>query len=435
MRYILAVASLLIFFNGCSQNKILQEPPTQNSVHYLTSFDTLKPDAIKAPDINSSAFEQHYFAPWHYHSAPKTLSDILWPYRSYTKGITYGSTLQILDTSYFDRLKIESNFTAFDSIRAPALSLKFSHLRNFPTHHPVFRDPKRAGEGFPFDYNQNSGIHANEPLYISHYSQSKEWVYVFTAYASGWLPSRSVALILPQHKQLWEHAKQVHILKDTIALYDKKSDFVLKARIGMLLPLVKESASSYTLLAAVAGENNYASFSQVIVDKRDATIAPLPFDKASLRTIGDQLINQNYGWGGLYEDRDCSSMLRDYFSIFGIWLPRNSFQQSLIGKVVSIKDMNTTQKIQTITQKAIPFQTLLYKPGHIMLYLGVYDGKILIFHDTWGIKTLSDGVEGRYIIGKSIISTLNLGSKLSDYDPHNNLLKKLESFNIVSATP
>jgi len=435
MRYILAVASLLILFSGCSQKKILQEASAQHSVHYLTSFDTLEPDAIQAPDINSSAFEHEYFAPWHYRLAPQTLSDIMWPYRSYTKGITYGATLQILDSSYFDRLKTESNFAAFDSIRASALSLQFSHLRNFPTQYPVFRDPRRAGEGFPFDYNQNSGVHANEPLYISHYSQSRAWVYVFTAYASGWLPSRSVALISAQHKRLWEHAKQVRILKDAIALHDKMSDFVIKGRIGMLLPLVKEETSSYTLLAAVAGENNYASFAKVIINKSDATTQPLLFDTVTLSTIGNQLINQNYGWGGLYEDRDCSSMLRDYFSVFGIWLPRNSFQQSHVGKVISIKDMNTTQKIQMITKKAIPFQTLLYKPGHIMLYLGVYDGKILIFHDTWGIKTLSDGVEGRYIIGKSIISTLNLGSKLADYDPSNNLLKKLESFNIVSVTP
>lgn len=412
---------------------MLQESSAQDSIKYLTSFDTLNINAIKTPDLNNSAFEHEYFIPWHYMQAPKTLFDILWPYRSYAKGVTYGSNLQALDMSYFESLKTESNFEAFDSIRASALTLKFSHLRNFPTHHPLFRDPQIAGEGFPFDYNQNSAVHANEPLYISHYSQTKEWVYVFTSYASGWLPSISIALISKKHKQLWEHAQQVRILNDAIALYDEENRFVLNARIGMLLPLIKERSSSYKLLAAVATQSGFASFAQVTVDKENATDRPLVFNTTTVKAIGNQLINQNYGWGGLYEDRDCSSMLRDYFSVFGIWLPRNSFQQSLVGKVVSLKDMNATQKIQKIQEEGIAFQTLLYKPGHIMLYLGIYEGEILIFHDTWGIKTLSDGAEGRYVIGKSIISTLNLGSELSDYDPSNNLLKKIESFNIISA--
>jgi cell wall-associated NlpC family hydrolase len=425
MYYILTVMIVLVFFNGCSQK----------SIFYSTNFDTIKIEKVSTPDLNTSRFEKKYFEPWHYAQAPKKRSDIMWPYRSYTKGVTFGSNLQALDTNYFDTLKMESNFEAFDSIGASALTLQFSHLKNFPTHHPIFRDPQIAGEGFPFDYNQNSAIHANEPLYISHYSKTKAWVYVFTSYASGWLPSTSITMISNKHKELWEHAQQVRIIKDSIALYDTHNNFVLNARIGMLLPLIKEKSSSYKLLLAVAGGDLSTAFREVTVDKENATDTPLTFNATTVKTIGNQLINQNYGWGGLYEDRDCSSMLRDYFSVFGIWLPRNSFQQSLVGKVVSIKHMSEAQKIQKIKEEGVPFQTLLYKPGHIMLYLGVQEGEIFVFHNTWGIKTLYDGVEGRYIIGKSIISTLNLGSELIDYDSSNNLLEKLESFNIVSATP
>lgn len=432
MYYVLGLLSLLFVLNGCSQKTVVQDNLIDDAkVNYFDSFDALTFENTLHVDVNLSAFEAEYFKPWHFENAPHKLSKIMWPYHSYTKGRTYGSNLLLLDTSYYDALKEESNFDTFDSKQRFALTLGFSHLRNFPTHRPVFRDPAKAGEGFPFDYNQNSAIHANEPIYVSHFSQTKQWVYVFTSYASGWLPSHSIVFISNKHKKLWEHAKQIHIIKDDVSLKNQNDAFILKGRVGMILPLISETKSDYKVLVAVSNQ----SFEEVIIDKNSAVKRALAFNTTNALALGNALINQNYGWGGLYEDRDCSSMLRDYFSVFGVWLPRNSFQQSLVGKVISIKNMSDAQKIDRIKKDGVAFQTLLYKRGHIMLYLGEYDGEIMIFHNTWGVKTLSEGKEGRYIIGKSIISTLNLGSELKSYDSSANLLRNLERFNIVSVTP
>ena len=43
----------------------------------------------------------------------------------------------------------------------------------------------------------------------------------------------------------------------------------------------------------------------------------------------------------MYQERDCSSTLRDLFTPFGLWLPRNSGQQAGEGIYISLKDLKT----------------------------------------------------------------------------------------------
>jgi hypothetical protein len=106
--------------------------------------------------------------------------------------------------------------------------------------------------------------------------------------------------------------------------------------------------------------------------------------------------------------------------------------QGKVGKVISFKNMTDEEKIETIKKDAIPFETLLYKRGHIVLYVGTYDDKIVVFHNTWGIKTNKDGKEGRFIIGKPIFSTLTVGKHLKYYDDEESILTQLKSMNIVT---
>ena len=146
----------------------------------------------------------------------------------------------------------------------------------------------------------------------------------------------------------------------------------------------------------------------------------------------DDVSKTNYGWGGMYGQRDCSSTLRDMFAPFGIWLPRNSFQQSKIGKVIDLSSLTDDEKIGIIKEKAIPFQTLLYKRGHIVLYVGTINDEIIIFHNTWGIKTKEVEKEGRVVIGKTIFSTLKLGQNQKNYDKEAEILRNLRSMNIVT---
>ena len=447
----------LILLVGCSTDP---SPESSKSAQRLDSLDL--PFSLKVCDINCSIsdlehypqkispyaqsnvedrheileiqkqYEAHYFEPWHWNKPPETLESIQWPFTSYTADKMYGENLQKLPQSWFDTMYEASNFDAYGTVNLPAISLHFSHLRNFPTQKPAFMDPNQAGEGFPFDYIQNSGIHANEPLFISHYSKDGAWVYVFTSYATGWLRSYEIALIPKKYTQRWMDAQQVYLTNDTQALYNEDGNFVFYSRLGMTLPLIKEYKDHYKLLSVTQGKFNRAIYTPINIAKPMGNKGVLLLNRKNLSLIGDAVFHSHYGWGGLYEERDCSSTIRDLFAPFGIWLPRNSKQQSQIGKQISLKNLSDQEKLDLIRKEGRPFETLLYRKGHILLYLGTYDGEVMVLHNMWGIKTKYKDQTGRIIVGKTVISTLRLGEEQNYADKNNTLLKKIESMNILT---
>ncbi len=382
------------------------------------------------------AFDRNYFSVWRYKKPPERLATARWPFNVYSRGCSYGENLQLLEESWFDEMLEKANFRRFGKVSRYGMTLHFSALRNFPTHKPLFRDPNKAGEGFPFDYLQNSAVHANEPIYISHYSKDRAWVYVYTSYASGWLPSHTIAFINKKQRKKWQKAKPVYLLKEKVALTDTKGHFLFYSRVGMRLSFVKKRGL-YTYARAVApGAFNKPTFVTIRFKHRDVATKPLYLNQKNLTMITTGVMKSNYGWGGLYEERDCSSTLRDIYAPFGIWIPRNSRQQSRIGKVIKFNDLNITAKEELIKAEAIPFETFLHRKGHIMLYLGTYEDNIMILHNMWGIKTVNDNAEeGRVIVGKVVISTLDIGSEQSGYDYNSSLMPALDRMNIFTYKP
>jgi hypothetical protein len=112
------------------------------------------------------------------------------------------------------------------------------------------------------------------------------------------------------------------------------------------------------------------------------------------------------------------------FTPFGLWLPRNSASQARVGKYIPLQHLGQSQKEKLIIQKGIPYLTLLWKKGHIMLYIGAHQGKAIIFHNLWGIKTKNNGKEGREIVGKSVITTIQPGKELDNLHPQKGSLLK-----------
>ena len=68
-----------------------------------------------------------------------------------------------------------------------------------------------------------------------------------------------------------------------------------------------------------------------------------------------------------------------------------------------------------------------------MLYIGSKDGRALIFHNVWGIRTKDlAGREGRKIIGQAVITTLQPGRELRDIDSAaGSLLDNIAAMNIL----
>ena len=142
------------------------------------------------------------------------------------------------------------------------------------------------------------------------------------------------------------------------------------------------------------------------------------------------LIDQPYGWGGLYNNRDCSAMIRDIFTTFSIWLPRNSTNQAKKGGLyIDLNSLSNEEKQTFIKENAIPYLTLLWFPGHIMLYIGEKEDDALVFHNIWGLRT-KDKMK-RMIIGKAVITTLSPGDEMATIDKSFNFLSRIKGMTLL----
>jgi len=239
--------------------------------------------------------------------------------------------------------------------------------------------------------------------------------------------ARSIAIIKKKYTDEWQKAEQMFVIKEGVSVYSEDNHFLFKTRIGMMFALVDEDDESYRVLAISKYKDSKPLYVKARIDKDVLNKGNLEFNSKNITKILKEVASKNYGWGGIYGQRDCSSTLRDFYAPFGLWLPRNSYQQSKMGKVISLETLTLEQKINTIKNKAVPFRTLLYKRGHIVLYVGTYHDKVIVFQNVWGVKTLHDGTEGRFIIGRPVFSTLEIGKNLSDFDPNGSLLENLKS--------
>jgi hypothetical protein len=428
----------MVLFIGCSSNNFKYADNNQIKIYDLLNIPQDVSCFAKNIDSNSSLYDiqkeykKYYFSIWNIDKPQEDAKSVMWPFESYKMGESYGENLQLLKEDFFDSIRENSNFESYGTVNEKALTLKESDIRSFPTHRPLFKNPSLAGEGYPFDYLQNSTIHANEPIFISHYSKDREWAFIFSSYASGWLKTDAFVILKKRDIDFWQKAQQVAITKENEPIYDSEGRFLFKTKIGMMFVLVSEDENTYTILTATSFKKSQPLFINSKISKDIASKEIMKLNQENLTKIVNEVSKTNYGWGGMYKQRDCSSMLRDMFAPFGIWLPRNSYQQSKIGNVINLKNLTNKEKIEVIKEKAIPFQTLLYKKGHVVLYVGTYNNEIIVFHNIWGIKTSRDGIEGRIIIGKPIFSSLKLGKFQENYDKESEILNNLVSMNIIT---
>ncbi len=82
--------------------------------------------------------------------------------------------------------------------------------------------------------------------------------------------------------------------------------------------------------------------------------------------------------GGLNNTRDCSAFIMDIYRSFGLKLSRNTQDQGAksLGIGYDLKHIGTLEEKLEFLEE-IPAVTVLYMPGHTMLYLGKRRGRTL----------------------------------------------------------
>ena len=80
---------------------------------------------------------------------------------------------------------------------------------------------------------------------------------------------------------------------------------------------------------------------------------------------------------------DCSSFILNVYKTFGFEFPRNtSVQKDSIGNIISLEGKTIKEKLEILSNSIYP--SLLYKPGHVMLYIGRIENNYYIIHASGG---------------------------------------------------
>lgn len=358
-----------------------------------------------------------FFAPWHMERTSLSPADAFWGTRALAAKSGYAENLRPFPPQRWASLSRMQDMERFPLVAVPGIVIRNTSVRIMPTLRPFFLDPALAGEGFPFDYFQNSALWVGTPILVAHVSTDRSWYFVETAVVSGWVPVEDVGLADAAFRSGYERGKMAALMADDIALLDRQGHYFGRGHIGALFPVRRHGTDGWTLAVPARDPFGRAVMVEASVASGHAVMWPLALTSRRVAGLADAMAGQQYGWGGLFENRDCSSTMRDLFLPFGIWLPRNSSQQARHGgRMISLEGMDAEDKLQALRMHGVPFATLISLTGHIGLYLGLdAQGEPLLLHNVWGVRTKSaDGREGRAVIGGLAITTLRPGEERSD---------------------
>ena len=422
-RYLAVILGLWIFLlSGCfSSHQTIRDirELKQDHAFYL---GRLAPGALRIEPAEQERMDRHYntlfFSPWHREKPACSIEDLAVEFRKYGQNRGYGENGRKHSRQWMKKLTENARLDAYPDRGDPGITIRPTALRALPTQRPHFSAFKKGGRGYPFDNLQVSAVTVNTPVFISHVTRDGAWVFAEAGFYFGWIPAGDVALVDDGFMKGWESGRYAVVIRDKTPLYDAQGRFLFKAPLGAIFPKVRDEDGNLRILAAVSNEIRMAVPKTVSVSSKSAVPKPLELTAENMAGVANELVNEPYGWGGIHGNRDCSSMVRDLFAPFGIWLPRNSAHQARQGgRFIDLSGLASEEKEKVILAQGIPYLTLLWRPGHIMLYIGPYGDEPLVFHNMWGVSTRDLlGRRGKRIVGHAAITTLHPGRELFGYD-------------------
>lgn len=420
--------------NGASPNYIDATKTIFPIEHYGQNVDKWIPpytDKSRSPVMTAAAqnryfvkLKENYFgvneddhSPWNHHyitsliNGPVSVKNTL-DYRVKKflsdDNISYGENFRKHTLKWKEDLRDNVAITMPDSYRNSdrAIVIRETLVRVLPSSDPAFNNPGLAGEGYPFDNFQMSSIHPGAPLYVFATSKDKSWKYIVSSSVTGWVKSDDIAAVNQQFVTSWRAAANKRlgaIIKQPVSFHDGDRFFFL-ARPGTILPYQLQHSDYYLVAIPVKKDDGRAQIKWVKIGNDSFTAMPWEMTPNNISYIIKSMQGRPYGWGNFNFNNDCSAEIRNLMMPFGIFLPRHSSQQILEGRVVDLSTEDASSRINYLRKHGVPFTTLIYISGHIMLYTGntVLNGEEvpMTYQNLWGLRPKD--YDSRSIIGEAV---------------------------------
>lgn len=311
-----------------------------------------------------------------------------------------------------------------------ALTVNYTDVRLLPTD-TVFLYDKITAD---IDRLQVASLDICEPIIALHQTKDKKWTYIISFVSEGWVKTSDIAFTSVQEFNSWLNLKDFVVVtkpKADVYLNQNMTEYFDYVRMSTKLPIIK-TINNYVVCVKIPFKNNngnltfrngYMYFSAI-------NKGYLRYTQRNVLVQAFKHLNSPYSWGGYNGEQDCSTFIRQIFGCFGILLPRNSMAQINVGsKTTSLtKGISDKEKNKEIIKYATSAMSLLYLPGHIMLYIGTDNNKPYIIHAIWGTENNLDNKEKSVsFINRVVVSGLNIGENTTK----GSLLQRITKVNIL----
>ena len=267
-----------------------------------------------------------------------------------------------------------------------------------------------------FDQLQFTLIKLWTPVAILHTSKDGRWLYVQAPYVRGWVQTRDIA-IFPSRKALEDKVRGQKFLvvtgESVSVCFDSacQKEFQ-RPSMGTVLPLIRRDDASYVVEMPIRlTDGNVLLKAYYMHHDSDVHEGFPAFTQRNIIRQAFKLLGARYGWGGMYNGRDCSGFTHDVFLSLGVDLPRDSDQQTLVGTQLGHFAPHQEEGAKAAALRtATPALTLLKMPLHMMLYLGEVDDRFYVIHSTWA-ERVSMTSDEKNRINQVIVSDLSLNGR------------------------
>ncbi len=324
----------------------------------------------------------------------------------------YAENFREHDVAFWRGIQCNMNLNALDGrgfdVHQRAIVTLNTMARVLPEKTPDFFDERTAGEGFPFDNLQIASLWVGTPLYVLNISKDKAWSLVLTPDAYfAWVKSSDIAYVLPDFVARWQNGAQKQLIAITqteVSVLDKAHRFQFSGYIGAVFPEVERDGAKTSILIPVKQLDGTAAIKTGVIETKSSARMPLMISPKHMAQVIKALQHRPYGWGGAFFLNDCSQELKSLFTPFGIWLPRNSWMQQALNPTLDVSAYSLEARLDTVKAKGHPFLTLLYKKGHIMLYVGEQTiqnrSEVISYQNVWALSSQKN--DTRYVVGGSV---------------------------------
>ena len=279
-------------------------------------------------------------------------------------------------------------------------------MRTWPSADIVFK----SQETIDLDRFQENGLFPGDAVAVLHESSDGLWYFAQSYNYAAWVLKDKVALGERNEILAYGATEPFLVIAGNRAVtnYNPATSSVSEVQLemGTRLPLLTPEDVDHN----VDGQNPYASYvvslptrtekgglefrPGLIPRNQDVHIGYMPYTRRNVLKQAFKFLGERYGWGHSFNARDCTGLVLEVHKTFGFRLPRNSGQQgqSEIGENLFFPPgASAEDKMRALAKAEVG--DLLYSDGHVMLYIGTYDGEHYVIHDLSGAGWIDDDGE------------------------------------------